>query len=412
MITRFTKWFVLILIAGVNTSFTKTSSGVLPIYFPDYEAVNYTENVVVNSERLNLFYESLDRYVNQKQEKVVVTHIGDSHIQADFLTHTARKLFQKTFGNGGRGFVFPFRLIRSNSPLNLGLNYTGSWESCRSISYRDNCNFGICGATATTFDSAAYLRINPNTDGDMNYEFDRLKLFSYHTPLSFDVNLLHADSSVLDFDYQPISTSISEIYFTEMQDSLWMTFEKCEEQGYFQLFGMSLENSNPGLVYNAIGLNGAYAKSYLRNNFFEEQMEALESDLVIVSLGTNDTYMSEKLFCKACFKDSYSELLGRIRRSSPTASILLVTPGDFYIRRRYHNNNIKEAIEAIYELAESYDAAIWDFNKVMGGSYSIKKWRDAGLARADLIHFSEEGYVLQGKMLYGSIMEGYEKRFD
>ena len=66
----------------------------------------------------------------------------------------------------------------------------------------------------------------------------------------------------------------------------------------------------------------------------------------------------------------------------------------------------------MYELAESHEAAIWDFNKVMGGNHAIKKWKSDGLARADLIHYSEEGYVLQGKMLYQSIMDGYEKRFE
>ena len=412
MIQRFLFGLIGLGFAVISTSFTTSTSTSLPIYFPEYKSVDYSKNVVFQPENLNLFYGALDNYVHEKQQKVVITHIGDSHIQADFLTHTARKLFQKTFGNGGRGFVFPFRLIRSNSPLNVGIQYDGQWSGCRSISYRDHCNFGICGATATTFDSTAYLRLNPNLDGDMNYEFDRLKLFSYHTPLSFDVNLLDSDSLTMDFDYQPINSSVSEIFFNNVQDSLWLAFEKFEEQGYFQLFGMSFENSNPGVVYNAIGLNGAYAKSYLRNNFFDEQLEVLESDLVIVSLGTNDAYMSERLFCKGCFKESYEALIKKVKKRNPNASLLFVTPGDFYIKRRYHNANNDQVIEAIYELAESYDASVWDFNKIMGGNYAIKKWQSDGLARGDLIHYSEEGYVLQGKMLYQGIMDGYEKRFD
>jgi lysophospholipase L1-like esterase len=403
-------WFVAI--AAMCTSFTGRSSLILPVFFPEYKSVDYDKNVVNKPQHLNAFYDALDDYIGQKKNKVVITHIGDSHIQADYLTHTSRKLFQKTFGNGGRGFVFPFRLIRSNSPLNLGIKYNGQWAGCRSISSKAVCNFGICGATATTFDSLAYLRLNPNVDGDMNYEFDKIKLFSYHTPLSFDIKMLDEDSVNMDFDYHPINSSVSEIFFHDMQDSMWMAFDKGTEQGYFQLFGMSLENSNPGLVYNAVGLNGAYAKSYLRNTFFDEQLEVLNSDLVIISLGTNDAYMSEKLFCKACFKDSYDALVQKVKDSNPNASLLFVTPGDFYIRRRYHNSNIDLAIEAIHELAASHNAAVWDFNNIMGGNYAIKKWQSDGLARGDLIHYSEEGYVLQGKMLYQSIMDGYEKRFD
>jgi len=412
LIQQGVKFLWLVALATLCTSFTKRSQLILPVYFPEYKSVDYSKNVIHNAENLDRFYAALDNYIDQGQNKVVITHIGDSHIQADFLTHTTRKLFQKTFGNGGRGFVFPFRLIRSNSPLNLGISYNGQWSGCRSISYRDECNFGICGATATTFDSTAFLRINPNIDGDMNYEFDKIKLFSYHTPLSFDVTMLNHDSINMDFDYQPINESVSEIFFKDMQDSLWMAFDKREEQGYFQFFGMSLENDNPGLIYNAVGLNGAYAKSYLRNNFFNEQLAVLNSDLVVISLGTNDAYMTERLFCKTCFRSSYEALIQKVKSSNPNASVLFVTPGDFYIKRRYHNANIDLVVEAIYELAATHKAAIWDFNKLMGGNYAIKKWQSDGLARADLIHYSEEGYVLQGKMLYQSIMDGYEKRFD
>jgi lysophospholipase L1-like esterase len=412
LIQKVLKWVCFVAISATITSFTGRRDAVLPVFFPEYKSVDYSKNEVLQSENLVSFYNALDNYVEQKDNKVVITHIGDSHIQADFLTHTTRKLFQKTFGNGGRGFVFPFRMIRSNSPLNLGIRYEGEWSGCRSISSRDHCNFGICGATATTFDSTSYIQLNPNLDGDMNYEFNKIKLFSYHTPLSFDVRMLNQDSVNIDFDYQPINGSVSEIYFKDMQDSLWMTFDKGEEQSYFQFFGMSLENSNPGVVYNAIGLNGAYAKSYLRNNFFDEQLSVLNSDLVIISLGTNDCYMTERLFCKSCFKKSYETLINKVKQSNPNASLLFVTPGDFYIRRRYHNGNIDLAIEAIYELAASHKAAVWDFNKIMGGNYAIRKWQSDGLARADLIHYSEEGYVLQGKMLYQSIMDGYEKRFD
>lgn len=412
MILKGFKWCLLIAFAAFNTSFVQRTSGILPVFFPDYESVHYEENYIVKPDNLAPFFTELDNYIDQKREKVVITHIGDSHIQADFLTHTARKLFQKTFGNGGRGFVFPFRLIRSNSPLNLKIRHNGTWNSCRSILMRDDCNFGICGATATTFDSSATFKIDPNVDGDMNYEFSKVKLFSYHTPVSFDVQLLKPDSTVMEVDYQPLGNSVSEIYFNRMQDSLWMGFEKCTDEGYFQLFGLSFENNNPGLIYNAVGLNGAYAKSYLRNNFFDEQMASLQSDLVIVSLGTNDAYMSERMFCTNCFKDYYRSLLTKIKANNPHATLLLTTPGDFYIKRRYHNSNIQNVVAAIYELADEFDAAIWDFNKVMGGSHSIKKWKAEGLARGDMIHYSEEGYILQGKLLYKSIMDAYEQRFE
>jgi len=405
-------WLTGLLLMLIGTSFLISPTPPAVQHDQRYSSVHYDENSLESEVNMHSFYDAIDDYIAGNRDKIVITHVGDSHIQADFLTHEARTLFQKTFGNGGRGFVFPYRIVPTNGPLNLKTRYGGNWEACRSIIAHDNCNFGICGTTATTFDSSAYLRMDPNYYGDMNYEFDRMKLFYFQSPLTFDIRLLTKDSTPVEFDIQPLSKSVSEVFFNTMQDSIWMAFEGGNQNKYFQLYGLSLENQNRGVVYNAIGQNGARVTSYLRHTFFEEQLLALKSDLVIVSLGTNDGYMAESQFCKDCFKENYRKLLQRIRDDNPRISILLTTPGDFYVRRRYHNNNIEEMNLAIYELAAEFNTAIWDFNNVMGGTYSIKKWRDEGLARHDLVHFTEKGYLLQGKLLYESIMAGYEKRFD
>ncbi|MCB0734529.1 MAG: hypothetical protein KDC76_08110 [Bacteroidetes bacterium] len=374
--------------------------------------VRYEENNIDHQHNLNPFFNEIDQYIAGKKDKLVITHIGDSHIQADFLTHETRQLFQRTFGNGGRGFVFPYRALRTNGPLNVNLDYGGEWQSCRSAILSNDCNFGICGMTATTFDSSAFLRIDPNSFGEMNYEFDRLKLFHFQSAHSFDPVFLESDSSLKSCDILPVSSSVSEVYFGEMQDSLWIAFRNQSPQHYFQLFGMSLENEHRGLVYNAIGQNGAFVNSYLRSTFFGEQLAALNADLVIVSLGTNDGYKSEGMFCKACFKEKYGELIKRIETANPNAAILLTTPGDFYVRQRYHNKNIEEIRQAILELAVEHSTGVWDFNDVMGGDHAIKKWRAEGLAQRDLVHYTEKGYTLQGRLLYEAIMQAYESRFD
>jgi lysophospholipase L1-like esterase len=396
----------------MGTSFHYTTSSLKTSNENKYSSVQYDKNALVNDDNMHSFYNAIDQYLAGKKDKIVISHVGDSHIQADFLTHEARTLFQKTFGNGGRGFIFPFRLVPTNGPLTINTRYGGTWETCRSIISHDSCNFGLCGTTATTFDRKAFLRLDPNYYGDLSYEFDRVKMFYFQSALSFDIHLLDKDSAALDFDQQPVNRTVSEIFFNEMQDSIWMEFYGDDPHQYFQLYGLSLENEHRGLVYHGIGQNGARVKSYLRNSFFEEQLKVLKSDLVIVSLGTNDGYMSEGLFCSECFKDDYHALLSRIVKDNPNISLLITTPGDFYIRRRYHNTNIERMNEAIYELAAEFDAAIWDLNKIMGGGTSIRKWRDEGLAQRDLVHFTREGYLLQGRLLYESIMGSYEKRFD
>jgi hypothetical protein len=43
----------------------------------------------------------------------------------------------------------------------------------------------------------------------------------------------------------------------------------------------------------------------------------------------------------------------------------------------------------------------------MGGKKSISKWRSEKLASKDMIHFSPQGYMLQGKLLYQALMRAY-----
>jgi lysophospholipase L1-like esterase len=374
--------------------------------------VQEDKNAILNPENLKNWHLKTDALIERRTAKVNIVHIGDSHIQADVLTHRTRMMLQRTFGNGGRGFIFPYRLIRSNSPLNLKIRQGGQWSGCQSTRSRDKCNFGITGASAATFDSTAYLMINPNRYDDMDYSFDRMKLFHYQTPHDFEVLFRGGDNSVLETDIQPIDKTTSLVTFQSSQDSFMLTFDKSKRQNMFQLFGMSLENNEPGVLYHSIGLNGAYLNSYLRNQFFDEQLQQLHPDLIIISLGTNDGYMSDTRFCIDCFKKKYRKLLKNIQAKNPNASILLTTPGDYYRKRRYHNKNNHNIVEVIKGLSEEFGTGVWDFNSIMGGEYSIRTWHRNGLSQGDLIHYTLEGYLVQGELLYEALMDSYEQRFE
>ena len=48
---------------------------------------------------------------------VRILHIGDSHIQAEFVTNALRAMLQEVYGNAGRGLVSPLRLAGTNQPV-------------------------------------------------------------------------------------------------------------------------------------------------------------------------------------------------------------------------------------------------------------------------------------------------------
>ena len=101
--------------------------------------LKYNLNKITKPDSLAMtgFYQALDSLQNGTRQKVNVVHIGDSHIQADIFSGRMRSLLQDSdaFGNGGRGFVFPYPLARTNNPWNYKVTSTGLWSGCRNVQY-------------------------------------------------------------------------------------------------------------------------------------------------------------------------------------------------------------------------------------------------------------------------------------
>ncbi|MGZ5243917.1 MAG: hypothetical protein ACXWW0_08480, partial [Bacteroidia bacterium] len=87
-----------------------------------YSFIKYDENELFMPEeaRINTFFGKLAHLVSVGDKQINIVHIGDSHIQADFFSNRMRQMFQSYFigGNGGRGFVFPYTMARTNNPSN------------------------------------------------------------------------------------------------------------------------------------------------------------------------------------------------------------------------------------------------------------------------------------------------------
>jgi lysophospholipase L1-like esterase len=209
-----------------------------------------------------------------------------------------------------------------------------------------------------------------------------------------------------------VSSRISDKGFAEFVlkaplDQITIAFEKNNpSQTGFTLQGLTFESDNRGMQYHSLGINGAEVTSFLRNSL-EPQLQLLNPDLVIISLGTNDAYMAE--FDEKAFKRNYGTLIQRIKKASPQASILLTTPGDCYRSRKYANYNNVKAVKQIMDLAEETGCAVWNFYEIMGGLRSINQWYDNGLATKDKIHLTKKGYTLQGDLLYEALKYDYTK---
>jgi lysophospholipase L1-like esterase len=173
-------------------------------------------------------------------------------------------------------------------------------------------------------------------------------------------------------------------------------------------YGFMLMNSHPGILYHAIGVNGARYVDYTSRSYIR-QLALLKPSLLIVSLGTNEA--CGRNFSKMQFSLQVDALIRLIREELPETALLITTPAESYRRtyknkKRYYvrNDNISQVSEAITAYTKEQGVACWDLFSITGGYNSCKKWFDAGMLGRDRIHFSREGYGEQGVLLYKALV--------
>lgn len=397
----------------VSTSSDKIITSKDPIYsIPDYPFVNYTANQLQfpgGTDALLPFYQKLDTLLMKGQGHLTILHMGGSHVQAGTLTQRLRENFY-TLGEGikgERGFLFPFKLAHTNNPRNYKVTYTGSWKGCRSSRNSDHCNWGLSGINASTSDTLNSFKLYALSSDSSIYPFNRVRIFHEFPIEPFTVSLkdpAQVDSSSID-----TLSGVTSFWLKNTMDTLELVIrKKTSEHGVFTLQGISLENDDQiGITYTAIGVNGAKTSSYLKGQNFQNQLNYIKPDLVIFALGINDSYVASDNFSQEAYEDNYRQLIQKFHASNSTVSFVFLTNNDSYYRRRTVNTNVFAARESMRKLATEYRTGYWDLFEIMGGLNSIKAWQNEGLAKADLIHFTPAGYVLQADLFYKAFRENY-----
>ncbi len=339
--------------------------------------------------------------------KLTVLQIGASHTQADIFTGQLRMRLQTMYPglSAGRGYVFPYNLTKTNSPYSYIAKHTGNWTVCRNVENKD-CEIGLTGIVATTFDEGASISIILRDNLDLDYSFDYVKILHSTDAESFQV-VIFPDSLVLD-QYINSALGYSEFWLRKPVKEITFKVEKSElEQNHFNLYGIFLENLSPGIVFHPVGINGASTTSYTKTALFEKQLIAINPDWIIIALGTNDGYTSH--FDSVYFKNNFKHLIQKIKNAKPDVAITIIVPNDDYYRRKYPNPNTEIQARVIIELAKEEGCAVWNMYEIMGGYNSSNLWFQNGLMAYDLIHFTNAGYKHLADLFFTAFIDAYSE---
>ncbi|MDR1813869.1 MAG: GDSL-type esterase/lipase family protein [Tannerella sp.] len=361
------------------------------------------------------FRKALTDLKNGKDTVINIIHLGDSHIQAGYLSGRTMRLLQSSFGNAGRGWIAPFRLSRQNEPPDYFISSNvNRWTSGRCVQLKPRCPWGPGGIGIQTETQPVNFKLIIAPLNGAGYSFNKALLFRDANAAAMEPSAASKDFvSDLLIGKEPYENIVADTFITSYHvDTLQIKSIGQRKSGARNLYyGFNLMNGNPGLLYHAIGVNGAKYADFTSRSYVR-QLSLLKPSLFIISLGTNESF--GKNFSESEFEAQINSFIKLVREEMPQAILLITTPIETFKRqyknkKRYYvrNENMVRVANVIREYSDKEGIASFDMFAVGGGENSCEQWLAAGMLGRDHIHFSREAYGEQGALLYKALMRNY-----
>ena len=366
------------------------------------------DNVIQNAGHLDAFFESLYQLQLSNEGNINIVHIGDSHVQADYMTSIIRRNFHRHFGNAGRGLIVPLRVAGTNEPTNFKTLSKAPWNSKRCVFPNQPLPIGVGGVTIETGNANANLQIFMN-DLWLDYSFNSLTLFFENDKQSYDFSIRDkagAELGRITSDGKDSTSYCRKVAWDRTVNAVNIECLKtAPQQSRAIIYGTVLGNSRPGVLYHTIGVNGAKFRHYNEAAFFATQTRALRPGLFIISLGTNESI--DYPYIDKSFPEHVHKLISTLRENNPLAAFILVTPQDVFQKKNKINPGILQIRDQIIRYAVDNGLAFYDLYRAMGGANSARSWTENSLLSRDGVHLTRDGYEYQGNLFYHALLKGY-----
>lgn len=359
---------------------------------------------------LSSFYKSLSYSLtktNDFSSTTRILHYGDSHVSADILTAELRNKFQTSFGDGGAGFILagkPWNWYKRKNVVNtLSNGWQGNGLSQSELLVDGNLGLaGISFSTEQAKESATitakgryfdiYLMKQPN-GGTVEVLLDGLKY--------------RQNISLYSRTYEP--TYVKILADTNSTHTININTTSA---GKVKVLGIDVRQDNGGVIYDALGINGARASRFNSWNWdtLSSNLTYSKPNLIIVAYGSNE--VADADLDLVAYQKNFSKLLQNFQKAAPQASLLVISPPDRALEsggRWQSCEAMPSLVEAQRKAALSNGAAFWDLFNAMGGAGSVHRWTRtvAPLAQKDHVHLTKAGYQIVGQTLYSELAKGY-----
>lgn len=348
-------------------------------------------------------FEALGALERGERKTVRITWLGDSHTAADFWTGEIRRKLQARFGKGGPGFV----------PLALGdrrhevasVKVMGTWrqepKSGASRSRQLDGLFGLAGKRLHGFPGAS-LEVNSGVQGPSRWAvlYRQVPSQSRSPHVEFETD----DDGLLAIDDQ-LGTTFDWASFEQSTTSGPVSIHV--RRGQFVFWGVVVEAEQPGIVLDALGINGARVRTLLAwdGAAWQEQLSWRKPDLVVLAYGTNESGDGGDM---GRYAEAYAEVVKRIRVAN--ADCLLIGPTDRQDESGHTLPQVEELDRYQAQWAEALGCMYYSPFAVMGGRGGYSSWRKhkPQLASTDGVHLTISGYRYLAEDWTRDFLERYE----
>lgn len=351
-------------------------------------------------------------------QTVSVIHLGDSHVQAGHFTQPIRKSFTQRWGDGGIGWVAPFRLLGTNPPIHTNVRASSAGTSGIKITERDYDRESPTGMVLQTKES-----------GDITYTFqcgggqtfDRIVIYRQRETGPFTLSGDSLRTLAQDtLTREPIVTDtllvgryVSSAEVTAPASAVW--------------YGASLERTSGGVLVHTIGYNGATYYTYGKGSF-ASSVAILRPRLIILSLGTNESV--SRSFSRNGFGAEVARMVQSLRASNPDCAIVLTSPLANYQRiRTAHkrrrgkrrrrrtvyrttyraNTNCQLVADELQQQARKLGCGYIDLFAHFGGAAGAGQLLSDGILSGDRVHLTAAGYNKVGEAIATALQANYEQ---
>ena len=338
---------------------------------------------------------------------ITILHYGDSPTTADLITGDVRALLQQRFGDAGHGYLLPAKPWAWYGHRDTDIS-DHDWDITPATHSLKQDDYGLGGARVEGGPGAG-SHISLKGGGQTAVEI------SYLAQPGGGKLAVSADGAVVD-TIDTDAAAKQPGWQTVALPATTKSIDLKPTEGKVSVFGESFTTAQRGVLYDSLGLNGAFTSvlsSGMNPALWADELKHTNPALIVINYGTNESGFGP--YVDHAYEATLRTTITRIRAALPNVSILIMSPMDRGKRSGVDEiatyDTIPRIVAIQQRVAAEQKCAFFDTFEAMGGEGTMSRWYTGHprMVAGDLIHPTPQGAAIVGGLFVKDLMLGYDR---